>query len=183
MQLKAASWLAAGTALVAAGCTFLVHFDETADTDAGLSGDDGSSDDDRGGGPVDGGGGAETAPPDADVCMGQPEGFNYAPADPLARCCGGKPVHIDGDDNCGGCGHGCNLDAGQKCRTQNGHWMCRGCANGGDCWSGCCSTTYMPFSCTPNMPCNVGTCNDALCGPNSKCITEAGGSNYCTYDF
>ena len=167
---------------IGAGCTFLVQFDDAASSDAGLGGDDVANVDDTSVGD-DGAVDDVPIPPDgSNPCVGQQDGFNWA-SSPLARCCGGKPVMVNTDDNCGACGRVCRSDAGQSCKTQLGHWMCRGCANSNDCWSNCCSTSYMPFSCTPNSPCNVGTCSDLLCGSNAKCMTQDGGSNYCTYDF
>jgi hypothetical protein len=81
----------------------------------------------------------------------------------LDRCCGGKAVRLNGDDNCGGCGIQCHN--GFHClnngATDGRMWWC-GCSTNADCWSNCCGTGNNPN--TAAKACAPSTCGaTALC--------------------
>lgn len=80
----------------------------------------------------------------------RPDGYGYDAANPINRCCGGTPVPVNTAQNCGVCGISCGA---QPCLYEHGpHWHC-GCADNGQCWSGCCVRSYgEPYVC------GAGTC-------------------------
>lgn len=180
--------LVAGAQLGA--CTFLVEFEERAEAGAGL---DGSFEDDA---PVTLPDTGAVVPTDArppetgpggNPCLGQPQGFNYQPGDPAARCCSGQPVRTDTNDNCGACGLSCNVGAQHQCTAAAGHYYCLGCnlaAGGGNggCWSNCCSITYFgQGACAPNT-CSNGQCDQSKCTQfGATCQVVGDASNICGY--
>jgi hypothetical protein len=106
-----------------------------------------------------------------------PDGTAYDPAQPLARCCQGKPSRIDSPDNCGACGISCN---GHDClNVHGGHYYC-GCWVHADCWSGCCSAAYgAPWVCAAQS-CETG---QPLACPGNAINTDGhpDGPSYCHY--
>jgi hypothetical protein len=174
--------LVAAVALVsalAAGCTFLIEFQDKEDTtpldkDAG---DDGAGEED-GGEDLDSGS-AEDVDIGA-VCQGQANGFNWDPADEFARCCNGARVRTTVDEFCGTCEIACNKAKGQRCELFRGHYYCRGCDASADCWSGCCSKQFGGGSCAASN-CATGACNQNVCLGGSVCATAGDASNYCKY--
>jgi hypothetical protein len=125
----------------------------------------------------------DSAPPPPS-CAGQPDGFNWDPNDPTARCCGGQTMHesdFTTNANCGVCGIPCNAANGESCTLFGGHWFCAGCVASPSCWSGCCSTTFAPTYLCSASNCQ-GVCNDAICPPGSHCVDGLpNSSDYCAY--
>ena len=78
---------------------------------------------------------------EAGVC-GSPkalaDGTNWDQADTWRRCCGGEPLRMDTNENCGVCGIQCNTGDGQSCKANvvNGLYYCEGCFASAACWSG-----------------------------------------------
>ncbi len=169
-----------------AACTFLVKFNDKEDDDAD-GGDAGAPVRDSGGGP------SEAAPADdasTRGCEGQPDGFAYAPSDPLSRCCGGQRVRIDQSDNCGVCGFKCSPT--QTCVQRSGRYYCQGCVVGTtaddtlcETSTKCCSKSFDPKGLCAASTCIVGgsTCDDAKCSAhNAKCEAPSNSSFACYYD-
>ncbi len=192
-------------ALLTAGCSLLVHFD------------------DRASGPCDGGGcvdamtGDSLAPQDAGgerspdpcaaladgtfcayagACQCQscskgtcsdtkacPQGFNWEAGVDTARCCSGLPVLTDTNANCGVCGIQCmtaGVTSRQDCQLLGGHYQCVDCAANSECWSGCCAIDTTPYHCSAS-DCNTGACVAGLCPAPSTCVVGNASPNYCTY--
>ncbi|MEO8875301.1 MAG: hypothetical protein ABI461_06930 [Polyangiaceae bacterium] len=118
--------------------------------------------------------------PDPDLCIGKPDGYNYNPADPYARCCDAGAVRTVTNDRCGTCAIKCNAAKGQKCTLTGPHYYCRGCVQSPDCWSGCCSTEFGAGLCAASN-CVSGLCQPALCKDGTRCVVPGDASNYCEY--
>jgi hypothetical protein len=107
------------------------------------------------------------------------DGFEWTAGDATARCCGGSPIHTTSDTNCGACGITCNAGNGESCQDDNGIYFCRGCVASAACWSGCCSTSFTPYTCAAS-DC-AGSCKDSVCPPGAHCVVGSGTSDYCAY--
>lgn len=110
----------------------------------------------------------------------QPEGYQWKQNDEFARCCGGKAITTNTDQNCGVCGIKCNAGNGESCQGLGGRWFCRGCIANSGCWSKCCSLSFSPPSCAAS-DCN-GNCKATYCPNGTVCKLGNGvSSNYCAY--
>ena len=108
------------------------------------------------------------------------DGTNWDQADTWRRCCGGEPLRMDTNENCGVCGIQCNTGDGQSCKANvvNGLYYCEGCFASAACWSGCCSMSFgEPYRCAAS-DCK-GNCID--CPGSSICVTSTGASLACAY--
>jgi hypothetical protein len=117
-------------------------------------------------------------------CVGEPDGFNWDPNDPTARCCKGVLAHESDfitDTNCGACGIACNAGNGESCMLFGGHYFCEGCVASASCWSGCCSTSFAPTQLCAASDC-AGNCSNAFCPPGTHCVNGLpNSSDYCSY--
>ncbi len=110
----------------------------------------------------------------------KPEGYNWNVNDPNARCCGGSPLTLNTSSNCGACGIKCNPNNGESCSLLGGRYFCRGCIASSGCWSGCCSTSFTPYTCSAS-DCK-GNCDGTKCPANTTCkLGLPTSSNYCGY--
>ena len=110
-----------------------------------------------------------------------PDGHNWDASEPLARCCGGKPVTVNTNSNCGACGIKCDTSDKQNCKKNpaNGHFYCEGCEYSTKCWSGCCSMFWgEPYRCAAS-DCE-GHC--ITCPTGSSCVESTEAANVCVYD-
>lgn len=109
------------------------------------------------------------------------DGYNWDPADTWRRCCGGQPLRMDTNTNCGVCGIQCNAADGQSCKANpvNGLYYCEGCNASAACWSGCCSTSFgQPYRCAAS-DCD-GNC--IACPGTSTCVASGGQASLaCVY--
>jgi len=110
----------------------------------------------------------------------RPDGYQWKQGDDFARCCGGKQITTNTDNNCGVCGIKCNAGNGESCQMLGGRWFCRGCNTSAGCWSKCCSLSFNPPSCAAS-DCN-GNCSAQYCPMGTVCKLGNGlSSNYCAY--
>jgi len=133
-------------------------------------------------------GNAPNACHDAPTCSGgkcgtaaaKPNGFQWSASDATSMCCGGAEAHQSDNDNCGVCGIKCNSSNGESCSTLGGRYFCRGCVASSACWSGCCSTSFSPYSCAAS-DC-AGNCCPTCCPAGTHCVSGNGtSSDYCSY--
>ena len=110
----------------------------------------------------------------------KPEGYNWNANDPNARCCAGVPLTTNTGNNCGACGIKCNPNNGESRSLLGGRYFCRGCTASSGCWSGCCSTSFTPYTCSAS-DCK-GNCDGTKCPVNTTCkLGLPLSSNYCGY--
>jgi len=110
----------------------------------------------------------------------KPEGYNWKSSDTNARCCATVAVTTSSNSNCGACGIKCNANNGESCQLLGGRYFCRGCTSNSGCWSGCCSTSFSPYSCAAS-DCK-GNCDGSKCPANTTCkLGLPQSSNYCGY--
>jgi len=108
------------------------------------------------------------------------EGYNWKSSDPNARCCAGVPVTTNSNSHCGACGIKCNGSNSESCQILGGRYFCRGCVASLGCWSGCCSTSFVPYTCSAS-DCK-GNCDGTKCPVNTTCkLGLPQSSNYCGY--
>lgn len=111
----------------------------------------------------------------------RPDGYNWDPLDTWKRCCGGDPLRMDTNANCGVCGITCDVADGQTCALNpvNGKYYCEGCNASAACWSGCCSQSYgEPYRCAAS-DCD-GHC--IACPAGAQCVSTPGeASLVCAY--
>jgi hypothetical protein len=109
----------------------------------------------------------------------KPDGFQWS-SDATAMCCSGNEAHQSDNDNCGVCGIKCNAGNGESCSVLGGRYFCRGCVASSACWSGCCSTSFSPYSCAAS-DCAGNLCPG--CCPAGTHAVSGGGtsSDYCSY--
>ena len=195
---------AAITALVPAGCSLLVHFDDKAASCDGGGCVDAMTGDTLV--PQDAGGDRSPDPcaaladgafcAYAGACQCQycsqgtcsdtkacPQGFNWEAGVDIARCCSGLPVLTDTNANCGVCGIQCmtaGVTSPQDCQLLGGHYQCVDCAANSECWSGCCAIDTTPYHCSAS-DCNTGACVAGLCPAPSTCVVGNASPNYCAY--
>jgi hypothetical protein len=199
----------AAAALLLAGCSLLVHFDDAHD---GACADGGCADGTAEASPAPDGAsdaGSDAAPdPCATMAEGAlcgysggcqcqycaagscsstkpcPQGFNWEAGVDVARCCSGLPILTNTNANCGVCGAECataGVTGVQDCQLLAGHYQCVDCAANNECWTGCCAIDTTPYHCSESN-CSTGACVAGLCPAPSQCVATAGSPNYCSYD-
>jgi hypothetical protein len=202
--------------LALTSCSLLVHFDTLLPCDGGAC-EDASADaaapdaaqdttvitPDSGSRQMDAGRpetAADVTAPDVGPCSAKADGFQWGPSD-VDRCCGGASVTTDQNANCGGCGIVCQ-DM-QHCGISplsNGQYLCLGCVEDTDCWSGHCVQDELDSGVDAGSHCAVesddggdclGVCPSGTaptgpppcCPTGSRCVMPIGVLlNYCTYD-